>query len=628
MLFVALEEQKPFFFDLQCGPGVMDQFVKTLDQVGKQIYNEKQKHRNFFGLPSISKEEAKTCWICEAELDKNADDTTVLDHCHYTGKFLGWAHAQCNLKRRTLNFTPVFAHNLANYDLHHVILALKSSNERNTFSIIPSTSEKFISLQIGVYIKSRQNRKGVWINEYEYIRLLDSFKFMHSSLDKLVQNLPHDQFKMLEDHFGKWPRSSVDQLKQKGSFPYCYIDSFEKLDEVELPPREKWTNSLQQYEVTVTEAEYARALEVFELFNCRNIGDYYNLYLTTDVFLLATVVLCFRKVCYETYGVDCCQYYTASNLSGDAMLKICKPDLELLTEREHLDMVENLIRGGVSSVFAKRLCKANNKFMPDYKPKQQSTFILMIDANNLYGGIMEKFPLPISTFEMFDESEWTNENEKEILQRILNTPDGNDVGFIVEVDLIYPDELHELHSDFPLAPTKESIDALWLSHYQELLLDQMNVRAPPAGKKLIQTLFPKLNYTLHYQTLKLYVQLGLKVAKLHRVLSFKQGKWLNPYVQLNAQKRKEAKTKFEEDFYKLMVNSSFGKTCEGKRNRVRVKIVRSEEEVHQWTNKPEFQSFKIFDENLASVTLSLSEVLWDKPTIVGACILDLSKFHV
>ena len=379
-------------------------------------------------------------------------------------------------------------------------------------------------------------------------------------------------------------RSSVDQLKQKGSFPYCYIDSFEKLDEVELPTREKRTNSLQQYEVTATEAEYARAIEVFELFNCRNIGDYYNLYLTTDVFLLATVVLCFRKLFYETYGLDCCQYYT-SNLSGDAMLKICRPHLELHTEREHLDMVENLKRGGVSSVLAKRLCKANNKFMPDYKPKQQSTFILMIDNNNLYGGIMEKFPLAISTFEMFDESQWTNENEKEILQRILNTPDDNDVGFIVEADLIYPDELHDLHSDFPLAPTNESIDALWLSHYPEGLLDQMNVRAPPAGKKLIQTLFPKLNYTLHYQILKLCVQLGLKVARLHRVLSFKQGKWLTPYVQLNTKKRKEAKTKLE-DFYKLMVNSSFGKTCEGKRNRIRVKIVRSEEEVYQWTNRP------------------------------------------
>ena len=98
------------------------------------------------------------------------------------------------------------------------------------------------------------------------------------------------------------------------------------------------------------------------------------------------------------------------------MLKICQPDLVFLTEREHLNMVENLIRGGVSSVFAKILFKANNKFMPDYKPKQQSTFILMIDANNLYGGIMEKLPLPFSTFERFKESKWTNENEKEILQ--------------------------------------------------------------------------------------------------------------------------------------------------------------------------------------------------------------------
>ena len=89
------------------------------------------------------------------------------------------------------------------------------------------------------------------------------------------------------------------------------------------------------------------------------------------------------------------------------------------------------------------------------------------------------------------------------------------------------------------------------------------------------------------------------------MLSFKQGKWLTPYVQLKTQKRKEAKTKIEEDFYKMMVNSSFGKTCEGKRNRYRVKIARTEEEIYQWTNQPEFQSFKIFDENLASVTLSI-----------------------
>ena len=625
LLFVALQETKPFFFKLKSGPDVMVDFVKSIEAIAKDIYDVKQQHKNFSGEPTTPKEDTALCWICETELNKNAQDPTVLDHCHFTGKFLGWAHAQCNLKRRTLNFTPLFAHNLANYDLHHVVLALQNINEKNTISVVPSTSEKIISLQIGVHIKTTQNKKGVWTSQYEYIRLLDSFKFMNASLDKLVQNLPADQFTLLEQHFEMWPDSSVNMLKQKGSFPYCCIDNFEKLEETQLPPRELWTNSLQQYEVTVTEEEYERAIEVFNLFACRNIGEYYNLYLKTDVFLLAAVVLCFQKVCYETYGLDCCQYYTASNLSGDAMLKICNPELHLLTQREHLDMVESLIRGGMSSVYSKRLCRANNKFLPDYKPKNISSFIIMFDANNLYGGIMEKFPLPLREFELFDKSEWTDENAQEILNRILNTPDDDEVGYIVEVDFSYPDSLHDLHSDFPLAPTKEAIGECWLSDYLSDLLADMQVKKPPQVKKLIQTLFDKQNYTLHYQTLKLYVELGLVVTKLYRVLSFRQEKWLAPYVKLNTEKRKQAQNKFEEDFFKLMVNSSFGKTCEGKRNRMKVKLTRTEEETLKWTDKPEYQSSKIISEDLVTVCLYQSEILWDKPTIVGACILDLAK---
>ena len=237
-------------------------------------------------------------------------------------------------------------------------------------------------------------------------------------------------------------------LKQKGHFPYNYIESFSKLGEARLPPREKWTNSLQQYDVSLTEDEYKHALTVFETFKCKTIGEYYNLYLKTDVFLLASVVLCFRKVCYQTYGLDCCQYYTASNLSGDAMLKICKAPLELLTEREQLDMVEGLIRGGVSSIYNKRLAVANNKYLPNFDPKQPSTFIVMIDANNLYGGIMEKFPLPLNDFE-FTDQKWEPEIEPQFIQKVLDTSDESNVGYIVEVDLSYPDELHDLHSDFP-----------------------------------------------------------------------------------------------------------------------------------------------------------------------------------
>ena len=185
---------------------------------------------------------------------------------------------------------------------------------------------------------------------------------------------------------------------------------------------------------------------------------------------------------------------------------------------------------------------------------------------------------------MLDKSECTDEEAQEILRRILNTPDDDEVGYIVEVDFSYPDSLHDIHSDFLSAPTKEGIDEYWLSEYQSSLSFDMQIKKPPQVKKLIQTLFDKQNYTLHYQTLKFYVELGLAVTKLHRVLFFNQQKWLAPYVQLNTEKRKQAKNKFEEDFFKLMINSSFEKTCEGKRNRMKVRITRTEEETIKWTD--------------------------------------------
>ena len=120
----------------------------------------------------------------------------------------------------------------------------------------------------------------------------------------------------------------------------------------------------------------------------------------------------------------------------------------------------------------------------------------------------------------------------------------------------------------------------------------------------------------------------MKVTKVHRVLGFRQAKWLKPYVELNTMKRKAAKNKFDQDFFKLMVNSAFGKTCESKRNRFKVHLVRNEEEVSALVDKPEFRSFQILDNNLATVTVNQTEVLWDKPTVVGACILDLAKMFM
>ena len=166
-----------------------------------------------------------------------------------------------------------------------------------------------------------------------------------------------------------------------------------------------------------------------------------------------------------------------------------------------------------------------------------------------------------------------------------------------------------------------------LSEYLMRLLDQACKRRVTTPK-LVRTLFAKKNYTVHYITLKLYVDLGLKVTKVHRVLQFKQEKWLEPHISLNTRMRTQSKNKFEESFYKLMNKSCYGKTLESKRNRVNAKLVKTREAVLENSDEGLLKSINIFDEKLVAITSRRGQIYWETPTFVGACNLDLDKFHM
>ena len=143
-----------------------------------------------------------------------------------------------------------------------------------------------------------------------------------------------------------------------------------------------WSNFLHGAEISVSKNQYNHAIKVFAETKCASLGEYHDVYLATDVTLHASVFEAFREVCYETYRLDCACYFTASNLSGDAFLKVCKADLNFLTERDHLNMVQKMIRGGLSSIYARRFFKANNKYLKDYNPEEPSSYLLSIDAYN------------------------------------------------------------------------------------------------------------------------------------------------------------------------------------------------------------------------------------------------------
>ena len=619
--FVGIEHGNPtpIFMQLERSENCMEKFIEALEKIAHEMNTRKQNHRYFSDALPERPQEAQFCWICEGQfgLNRDIEDDKVIDLCHYSGKFLGFAHPECNINRKTTNFIPVIAHNSSNYDLHHVCMYIHKFKPGCKLDVIPSTDEKHITLSIGVPVRTYQDKNGVTKTVFEYLRFIDSYRFMGASLEKLVSYLPEDKFEILDKVFPDYSKEERNLLHQKGYYPYSYFDNFEKFQEEKLPPREQWKDSLRNGEVMITEDQWQHAEKVYEQFQCENLGDYHNLYLLTDTLLLACVVEEFRSLCYKTYGLDSAHYFTCSHLSGDAFLKICRADIELLTDRSHLEMVENMIRGGVSSVFDKRLFKANNRYLDDHNTGEYDTYGVLLDANNLYGGVMEKLPLPLNSFE-------TVQNIN--LSKILETSNDSEEGYILEVDLHYPDKLHDGHEDFPLAPTKERIYYKSLGESQQELLEKMGETRPfSQGKKLIQSLSDKKNYTVHYITLKLYVSLGMEVKKVHRVLKFKQTKWLKPYMELNTAKRKESRNKFEESFFKLMNNSCYGKTLESKRNRVSVHLIANSEALLR-TDTPFFHEFKIFHENLAAISSRKKSFTWNKPTIVGAAVLDLAKY--
>ena len=415
------------------------------------------------------------------------------------------------------------------------------------------------------------------------LRFIDSFRFMGSSLDSLSKNLTKDQFENIKSYYsGK----QLVLLLKKGVYPYDWVDSIDKFSETQLPPQESFYSKL--CDEGISDEDYLHAQEVWKVFNCQTFRDYHNIYNVSDVLILADVFENFRNVCNENYALDPAHYYTAPGSAWDAALKMTKIILELISDYDMLLMIKKGIREGISMI-SNRYGTANNKYMGDsYDPSKESKYTQYFDANNLYGWAMSK-PLPTHGFEWMSESELEN---------------WKSMPCILEVDLDYPKHLHDMHSDYPLAPERMNINKV---------------------EKLVPNLNNKKNYVIHYENLKQYEELGLKITKIHRGIKFEDRDWLKEYIDLNTNLRTKATNNFEKDFFKLMNNSVFGKTMENIENRVDVRLVSTAKQALKLTKKPNFDRRTIFDENLIAVHMKRTRLYYNKPIYLGMCILDLSK---
>ena len=391
------------------------------------------------------------------------------------------------------------------------------------------------------------------------------------------------------------------------------MDSFEKFNNRKLPTKDQFYSILNDEHIT--DDEYIIAKEVWDTFYIKTMGEYHDLYLVSDVLLLTDVFENFRKTCMQYYKLDPFYYFTSPGLSWEAMLKMTNIKLELMTDIDMFQFIEKGMRGGVSYI-ANRYGNANNKYMKEYDEKAPSKYIMYLDANNPYGWAMSQY-LPTGNFK------WMTDKEISKIDLGKYKADGKK-GLILEVDLEYPKELHDLHNDYPIAPEKVKVSNDMPSAYCKKIAKKYNISTGLVSK-LIPTLRDKNRYVLHYRNLQLYLNLGLKIKKVHRILKFDQSPWLKQYINFNTEKRKHAKNTFEKDFFKLMNNSVFGKTMENLRKRVDVKLVTNEKKLDKLTSKPTFVGNKIFHENRMAAHKIKETLTLNRPAYVGMCILDLSK---
>ena len=356
----------------------------------------------------------------------------------------------------------------------------------------------------------------------------------------------------------------------------------------------------------ISDKDYDHVRKVWREFGIKNIGEYHDLYLHTDTILLANVFESFRDVCMNNYGLDPEHFYTAPGLAWRACLKKTGIELDLLQDMDMLLMFEHGIRGGITQA-VHRYASANNSYMEEYDKDKDTNYLQYLDTNNLYGWAMSQ-PLQTREFRWIGCDAW----DLNKLVNMLSTE--KNYGYLLEVDVKYPQELHDLHNDIPFMCSKMKVKG------------PRGAGASPHGvEKLIPNLYDKEKYVIHMRALRQALDHGLILEKIHRCIGFRQSPWMKEYIDFNTRLRTAARNEFEKDFHKLMNNSVFGKTMENICRHRDIKLVNNKKEYLRTVMKPNFKSGTLLGDDLMGCEMGKIKVVMNKPVYLGQVILDLSK---
>lgn len=467
-------------------------------------------------------------------------------------------------------------------------------NKFTNIRIIGQSIEKFIAI------------------ETKHFRFIDSYAHVSSSLEKITNNLKkHGKENFVELRREYNEDSKFELLLGKGKFPYEYLTDENKLDDTNLN-KSAFYSSLNNE--NISREEYEGVQKIIKEFQISNLRDLLELYVKQDVLILCDCMNFYRNMVMRNYNLEAMAYFSSPALSLDAALKMTSVEIELIQDPEQYLFIENGVRGGVS-IASTHHCIVNNKYLSNFDSTKESNYILYADVTNLYGFCLSQ-RLPISGFK------WEKITIIDLLILVNDfNHDKDDIGYIVEVDINVPEHLHDFFNDYPPIPEQISIRKDMLSPWTKLLIGDNSYHA---AKKMSPNLYNKTKYICHITNLQLYISLGLQLVKVHRVLSFKQSPWLFEYIEFNTIQRKLSKSTVEKDFFKLLINSLFGKMIENVRKYKSFTLSKDEKTTKRLLSKAslvdihKFDDFFVYEHRPIQVKLC-------KPIFVGMVCLDFAK---
>lgn len=512
-----------------------------------------------------------------------------LDHCHLTRKARGMACSECNLKARTCswrNFRLVcYFCNFSGYDSSFIVRYLKKDERADR-----GKSDVW---------RVRMKGQKVHYLKTSLLEFRDSYDIVPVGIATLSSNLTEAH----TNNAGRvlWP----NELLQKNLYPYAWVDSVARFEEVEFPSMDEFTSRLSG-KVVRSDWEYSKKL--YDA-NCRVFKDWHEHYLELDVLILLDGLLFWQNTVHEEFGIDLLQCHSLPSCAKQSMLKYSRVKLEVITDPVMNDAFLDSVRGG--------LCVSSlRSYVVEDHGKES---IRYFDLKSLYAFIQYAFRHPVGDYEYLEPV--PNPEQLVELAGEYEEKDAK-IGYLCVVDLHIPKKLHNLLSDFPVTFAKTTYEP-------ECYPPSSKWRHLPKSTvpKLIPSLFDPKEYGVSMLSLQLLLRLGIEITKVHRVVSFRQEFFMRDFMELCMAKRKKSGLKMDDVAFKLFANGLFGKYLESIFKYSETKMVFVKRDYDRLLrNSARFENAK-FEKYGVLVTRKPAVLTMDKCVAVGFSILCKSKAH-